>query len=37
MELISLSSGILPAENVAFGLLEAHTKGANEMENGKVH
>ena len=32
VELISLSSGVLPPENVPFGLLEAHTKGENEME-----
>ena len=32
MELISLSSGVLPLENVAFDLLEAHTKGENKME-----
>ena len=31
MELISLSSGVLPPENVAIDLLEAHTKGENEM------
>ena len=32
MELISLSSGVFPLENVAFDLLEAHTKGENKME-----
>ena len=39
IELISLSSRVLPPENVAFDLLEAHTKGENEMEkfiNGRL-
>lgn len=32
MELICLSPRILPQESAAFHLLEAHTKGENEME-----
>ena len=32
MELISLSSGVQPPENIASDLLEPHTKDENEIE-----